>query len=919
MEYNFKEIEKKWRKYWKKNNTFRIKENQNKKYYILNMFPYPSGSGLHIGHCLGYISSDIYARYKRLKGYNVLNPMGFDSFGLPTEQYAIQTGKNPYDITYENEKKYKDQIDNIGISFDWSRKLSTSNPMYYRWTQWMFIQIFNSWYDLKDEKAKPIKNLINEFEKNGNYKINAYTSYNIKFHSETWKNYNSLKKETILQYYRLAFLQKSIVNWCNELGTVLANDEINNGKSIRGGHPIYKKKMLQWHIRTTAYSNRLIKGLNYIKCSKSLKKSQLNWIGKSKVISIFFDILNIGKIETIILYPELIFGITFITLSKNHFISKKIFYKKNFHIDNNLKFIENSVFTNYYAIHPITNEKIPIFISDFFYINNNNKVYLGIPGHDKISKTFSSKLNIKTINVLKYQIEKKNEVCINSNLINGLNRKEAKIKIIDFLLEKGIGKMKIIYKMYDAVFSRQRYWGEPIPIYFKKGIPIAIPTNKLPIILPKIKNYHQKNKDKKSVLYRSKKWAWDEKKMKIVSNHLIDEISVFPIEINTMPCWAGSSWYFLRYMDINNNYFFLSKEKENYWKNVDLYIGGSEHNTGHLIYARFWNKFLKDRGWIKSEEPFKKIINQGMILHHSVIILKVIGKKIFISYGLKNYKKYKFLLQEIYVDISLIIEKENNKIDLNKFKKFYPLFHDATFILEKGIFFCKRKLEKMSKSKYNVIKPDDISEKYGADVFRIYEMFLGPITQSKIWDEEKINGIKNFIKKFWGLYHENGKFNVIKKNPTINELKLLNNLIKKIDEKIESYSFNTCISFFMIFVKKLIKMKCNKIKILEPLVKLISPFAPYISEEIWRKFGKKRSIMYTSIPNFESKLLLNNKIKYIIMFNGKLKFIENFDSKLTIDKIKNNILNHPKTKNILKEKKLKKLIIIPKKIINILY
>ncbi|WP_185873229.1 class I tRNA ligase family protein [Blattabacterium cuenoti] len=910
MEYNFREIEEKWRKYWKKNNIFRIKENKKKKYYILNMFPYPSGSGLHIGHCLGYIASDIYARYKRAKGYNVLNPIGFDSFGLPTEQYAIQTGKSPHSITYENEKKYKNQIEDIGISFDWSRKLSTSNPIYYRWTQWMFIQIFNSWYDKKENKAKDINILIKEFNKNGNYKINAYTSYKRKFNSKKWIYYNFLKKETILQHYRLAYLKRSLVNWCNELGTVLANDEINNGKSKRGGYPINKKKMLQWHIRTTAYSNRLIKGFDDIKCSNSLKKLQLNWIGKSKVISILINIINIGKIEAIILYPELIFGITFITLSKNHSISKKInnFYKNQDNCTSNF-------LTKYYALHPITNKKIPIFIGDFFFIKNKRKVYLGIPGHDKISKIFSYKFNnIEIINVLKHKNEK-DEICINSNFLNGFNRIEARKRIIKILLEKKIGKSETSYKMHDAIFSRQRYWGEPIPIYFKQGIPIPIPINKLPIVLPIIKNFYTKSE--KSALYKSKKWAWNEKKLKIVSTNLINNKYIFPIETNTMPCWAGSSWYFLRYMDVKNNNFFLSKEKEDYWKNVDLYIGGSEHATGHLIYARFWNKFLKDRGWIKSEEPFKKIINQGMILHHSAIVLKVTGKKIFVSYGLKNYKKYKFSFQEMYIDISLTIEK--NKIDINKFKEFYPLFNDATFLLEKGFFFCKRKLEKMSKSKYNIIKPYDISKKYGSDVFRMYEMFLGPITQSKSWDGYKINGIKIFIRKIWSIFHENGKFYVNEDKPTIEEFRLLNNLIKKIDEKIELYHFNTCISDFMIFIKKLIKIKCNKRKILEQFIKLIAPFAPYISEEIWNKLGKKKSIMYTFIPNFKSKFLLDNKIKYIVMFNGKLKFTENFDSKFTIEKIKNNILNNPKIKNILNKKKLKKLIIIPKKIINILY
>ncbi|WP_185869525.1 class I tRNA ligase family protein [Blattabacterium cuenoti] len=924
MEYNFRKIEKRWQIYWKKHNTFRTKENKKRKYYILNMFPYPSGAGLHVGHCLGYVASDIYARYKRLEGYNVLNPIGFDSFGLPAEQYAIQTGKHPSISTNENAKKYRNQIDKIGISFDWSRKFCTSNPIYYRWTQWMFIQIFNSWYDKNSEQAKPITILVNEFNKNGNLLINANTSYKYKFDSKKWKKLNFYEKESILLEYRLAFLCKNMVNWCPDLGTVLSNDEIKNGRSIRGGYFVYKKKMLQWHIRISAYAERLIKGLNLIDCSKSLKRLQLNWIGKSTIISVLFKIINttyddIKEIELFIYRPEMIFGITFIVLSTDHPFADKISIDS--YQEDVLKYIKeksyikntniSGVFTGNYILHPFFNKKIPIYISNFF---TENKVIIGIPGHEEKSKKFAKKFKLETIQVF---IEKnvQEKICINSYFLNGLNSKQARKKVTNLLIEKKIGKEKIVYKIHDAIFSRQRYWGEPIPIYFNNKIPKTIPIEKLPILLPKIDKFHPKQE--KYSLIREKNWAWDEKNMKIVSNKLINHKSIFPIETSTMPSWAGSSWYFLRYMDVNNQQFFLDEKKENYWKNVDLYIGGSEHSTGHLIYARFWNKFLKDRKWIKAEEPFKKILNQGMILSYSAIILKIIGKNTFVSYGLKN-KKYKyFSYQEIYVDIFFI--KKNNELDINLFKKYNPEFYNANFFLENGIFFCKRKLEKMSKSKFNVINPDDILEKYGSDIFRMYEMFLGPITQSKPWDDKKINGIKNFMNKFWRLFHNNKIFKVSENRPTFKELEILHYTIKKIRDKIQSFSFNTAISCFMIFINQLTILKCNKRKILEPLVKLIAPFSPHIAEELWNKLGKKKSIIYSSIPTFNPKYIIKKEIIYPIMFNGKLKFIEKMNSNLSIEKIKNKILNHPKTKFFLKGVKIKKLIIIPKKIINILF
>lgn len=911
---NFIQIEKKWKKYWKKYNTFEVTENiKKKKFYILNMFPYPSGSGLHVGHCMAYIASDIYSRYKNAKGFNVLNPMGFDSFGLPAEQYAIKTGKNPYFITKENEKRYQIQMERLGISFDWKRKISTANPSFYKWTQWMFIQIFNSWYDERNDKSMPIDSLIDEFNKNGNMLIKEKNILNKeKFDSNTWKNFNSYKKELILQNYRLAYLKYSIVNWCPDLNTVLANEEIENKKSIRGGYSIYKRKMLQWHIRISSYADRLIKGLNSVKCSNSLKKSQINWIGKSKIFFIKLKIFYVKKEKYIKFFlpnPEMIFGITFISLSKEHPFNKYIIINKDSKKNTKNGF---GFFTGNYVIHPFTKKKIPIFISDFFFTDMNNtnniKSFVGIPGHNEKSKIFSEKFNLKKILVLNNK-----KICINSFFLNGLNNKQARKKIIEIMIKKRIGGNKICYKIRDAIFSRQRYWGEPIPIYYKNNTPIPIPTNKLPIFLPKIENYHPIKG--KSALSRVKKWAWNEKEMKITFNKYVDQKNIFPIETSTMPSWAGSSWYFLRYMDVNNNKFFVEKNKKNYWNNVDLYIGGAEHNTGHLIYARFWNKFLKDRGWINEEEPFKKIINQGMILNKSAVLLKVIGMEIFVSYGLKIKKSSIFSFQEIYIDTILVNKK--NHLNINEFKKCNNEFYNPIFILEKGLFLCGRKMEKMSKSKYNVINPDNICKKYGTDVFRIHEMFMGPINQKKIWDDKKINGAKNFIKKLWNLFHKNEVFSVSRDTPKQEELKILHYTIKKIEEKINSFSFNTCISYLMICINKLTLLKCNKKKILKPLLKITSLFSPYISEEIWRKLGYKKSIFHFKFPNYEKKYIENNVKKYLVMFNGKLKFIKKFDSNLRIDEIKINILSHFMVKKI--KNKIKKIIIIPNKVINILY
>ncbi|WGH26759.1 MAG: leucine--tRNA ligase [Candidatus Bostrichicola ureolyticus] len=929
MEYNFRYIEKYWQQYWKKYKIFQTLNIYKKpKFYILDMFPYPSGSGLHVGHLLGYIASDIYARYKRLQGYNVLHPMGFDSFGLPTEQYSIQTGNHPKKTTNINIKRYKEQLNNIGLSFDWDREIRTNDPKYYRWTQYIFIQLFNHWYDHNTNSAKHINKLIKIFEKNGNLSIK--TNYK-KFSSKEWKNFSLTTKENILQMYRLAFYSESLVNWCPSLGTVLANDEINNGKSKRGGYTVYKKKMIQWNLRITAYAERLLKGLEYLDWPNFIKESQINWIGKSIGVNIIFNILNHNyTIQIFTTRPETIFGVSFIVLSINHSLIEKITtveqyvkvqeYIKKIESKNTNKNNISGEFTGAYALHPFTKTKIPIYISDYILDFYGTGAIMAVPAHDKRDHKFAKKFGLNILEVIKSNInveikayEAKEGICINSYFINGLNVKEA-IKIITKKIEeKWIGFSMINYHLHDAVFSRQRYWGEPIPIYFKQGIPKTIPLDKLPLILPNIDNYFPL-KNGKSPLNRAKIWAWDEIKQKVVSNDLIDQKHVFPIETDTMPSWAGSSWYFIRYMDPLNKKNIVNHENESYWKNVDLYIGGSEHTTGHLIYARFYHKFLKDIGIVKTEEPFKKLINQGLILGYTAYIARDIKNNILISDELVKNLQF---IQYIPIDINLL--KNNNELDIKKFRKWHNEFFKANLYMKNRLFLCKRKMEKMSKSKFNIINQDIICDKYGADTLRLYEMFLGPLRYSKPWDIQGITGVHNFLKKFWMLfYNKNGTFYVDdKQSPSNKELKILHNTIKKIIDNMHNLSFNTSISTFMIAVNNLLKLKCNKRVILEPLVILLSPFAPHISEELWCKLGHKYSVNFSKIPKFCSEYLSEKNITYPIMINGKLKFKMDFEIDVKTEDIKNIILNDTKIINYLNGKKIKNFIFIPKKIINI--
>lgn len=897
IKYIFNKIEKIWQDYWRGSKIFEAKNICLKdKCYVLDMFPYPSGSGLHVGHPLGYIASDIYARFKRSEGYNVLHPIGFDSFGLPTEQYAIQTGKHPSITTDTNIKIYKKQLEELGFSFDWTREIRTSDPYYYRWTQWIFLQFFNSWYDKKLKKTRYIVELTKIFEKEGNWKVKASTGKRIKkFSNSEWKILSINKKEEVLQNFRLAFRSESTVNWCPDLGTVLANDEVKDGRSERGGYPVYKKNMMQWNMRISSYADRLLYGLNEIEWPEALKETQRNWIGKSFGAKLFFSIItNSLCLEVFTKLPYTIFEVSFIVLAPEHPMIKFIVPDRNkkeveeyMQKKNERELISklqifSGVFIGVYARNPLTKSEIPIYISDYVLASYGTGAVMAVPTHDKRDHSFSKNFGLKImigLNIydkLPYNDVKK-RTCIHTHFMKSSIKK---------ILEKGVGYGMINYRLRDVVFSRQRYWGEPIPIYYKNnGIPCGIPENKLPLLLPSIDKYIP-TKDGSPPLKRAKHWAWDETNKKVVSNKIINKKNIFPIETNTMPGWAGSSWYMLRYMNTKIHESFIEKKAEAYWKNVDLYVGGAEHATGHLLYARFWHKFLKDHQWINTEEPFQKLINQGMILGKSAFVARVYGKQQFLSAGLIKNKN----LQNIPIDIHLL--KNENILDIEKFKNWRKEFYKANLITENGQFFCKRVVEKMSKSKYNVINPDEICVQYGADTLRIYEMFLGPIEQDKPWNAQGINGVHHFIKKIWNMFHNKGYFFIEDTSPSLREFKILHSIIKKVREDMFFFSFNTSISAFMIAVNELIAIKCRKISILEPIVILIAPFAPHISEELWHCMGYKNSISFSTIPTYDVRYILEETIQYSIMFNGKLSFKMHFpyeaNEKYIIDRVLNN-------------------------------
>ena len=1008
MLYNHKEIEAFWQEYWAKHQTFKAQNNSTKpKYYVLDMFPYPSGAGLHVGHPLGYIASDIVARYKRHKGFNVLHPQGYDSFGLPAEQYAIQTGQHPAVTTTQNIARYREQLDKIGFSFDWSREVKTSDPDYYRHTQWIFIQLFNSWYNNATEKAEPIETLIALFETEGNSKVNAPCDDDTPtFTAAQWHAMTAESKQRHLLKYRLTYLAETEVNWCPALGTVLANDEIVNGVSERGGHPVIRKKMTQWSMRITAYAERLLQGLDTIDWSESIKESQRNWIGKSVGASIDF-VLASGehKVEVFTTRPDTLFGAIYLTLAPEHPLVLQITTEEQraeveAYIAATAKRSErdrmadtktvSGAFTGAYALHPLTGKQLPIWIGDYVLASYGTGAVMAVPAGDDRDYAFAkhfkgAKGMPEPINIFDKDIsenaftDKEGMTYQNSDILNGCtNFGEAVAKVLAALEAKGAGKAKVNYRLRDAVFSRQRYWGEPFPVYYKNGLPQMIGEEHLPILLPEVEKYLP-TEEGNPPLGNATTWAWDTANHKVVSNELIDNQTVFPLELNTMPGWAGSSWYWLEYMmekDARGN--FPTKSVVDYWQNVDLYVGGSEHATGHLLYSRFWNKFLKDRGFAPTEEPFKKLINQGMILGMSAFAYRVLWEvkdeqgnevnlvevkelssnnfpPIFVSKKFKDDKlaivllekifpKYpqcvefmkklsgkiiNTIIQPIHVDVSLL-KDTSDELDIDKFKAWRKEFANAEFILENGAlytpslgggqgedFLCAREVEKMSKSKYNVVNPDDICEQYGADTLRLYEMFLGPLEQAKPWNTAGISGVYNFLRKLWRLYFNDNGWQVTDEAPTPEMLKALHKTIKKVNEDIENFSFNTSVSQFMICVNELSSLKCHHRDVLAPLSVLVAPFAPHIAEELWKRLGNAESVTYAPYPVHEDKYLQEDSKEYPVSFNGKVRFKRAFATTMTPAEIEQAILADPQTAEQLQGNTPKKVIVVPNRIINV--
>ncbi|CAM3334224.1 Leucine--tRNA ligase [Flavobacterium longum] len=944
MKYNPQDIEAKWQKYWAENQTFAADNHSDKpKYYVLDMFPYPSGAGLHVGHPLGYIASDIYARFKRHKGFNVLHPMGYDSFGLPAEQYAIQTGQHPEKTTRENIGRYREQLDKIGFSFDWQREVRTSNPDYYKWTQWIFIQLFNSWYNKTTDKAESICTLIMKFEENGSAGVKAVCDDNATtFTAAEWNVMSKAEQEKILLQYRLTYLAETEVNWCPALGTVLANDEIVNGVSERGGYPVVRKKMTQWSMRISAYAERLLQGLDSIDWTDSLKESQRNWIGKSVGALVKFQVTGyLGDtiadpedpiIEVFTTRPDTIFGVSFLTLAPEHPLVQQITTDEqrdavNAYIDATAKRSErdrmadvktiSGVFTGAYAAHPLSGLPVPIWIGDYVLAGYGTGAVMAVPAGDQRDYDFAKHFHLPIENIFdgidiseKANDSKDNVKLKNSDFLNGLDYKSATKKVIEALEEVKMGTGKTNYRLRDAVFSRQRYWGEPFPVYYKDGMPQMIDVQHLPIRLPEVEKYLP-TEDGAPPLGNAPVWAWDTVNNEVVSNDKIDNLDVFPLELNTMPGWAGSSWYWLRYMDAQNEDKFVSPEAEQYWQNVDLYIGGSEHATGHLLYSRFWNKFLYDRGLVHFEEPFKKLINQGMILGTSAIAYRISGTNQYVS---KNLKK-DYQVEDIRVDVNLV--NASDEVDIDKLRDWIPEFKNAEFILENGRYFVGREVEKMSKRWYNVVNPDDICNEYGADTLRLYEMFLGPLEQYKPWNTAGITGVFGFLKKLWRLYFDDNGL-IVTSNPASKDaLKSLHKTIKKVQEDIEGFSFNTSVSQFMICVNELSAMNCHERAVLEPLAVIISPYAPHIAEELWHRLGHEGSVSNIPFPKFNPEFLVESSKEYPVSLNGKTKFFIELPLDLTKEQIEEIILKDDRTTQMLDGNAPKKVIVVPGKIINL--
>lgn len=935
MFYDHQQIEKKWQKYWEDNQTYKTSNNTDKpKFYVLDMFPYPSGAGLHVGHPLGYIASDIYARYKRHQGFNVLHPVGYDSFGLPAEQYAIQTGQHPAITTEQNINRYEEQLRKIGFSFDWSREVRTSDASYYKWTQWIFIELYHSWYNKNTDKAEAIETLIQHFEQKGTEGLNANQNDELNFTAEEWANASDIDKEDILLNYRLAFRAETTVNWCPALGTVLANDEIKDGKSERGGFPVFQKKMMQWSMRISAYSERLLQGLSTLDWPQPLKDSQEYWIGKSQGAQVQFQVEGHDEVvEVFTRRPDTIFGATFMVLApENPLVDTITTAAQKVEVDtyieetskkterDRMSDVKNvsGAFTGSYAINPFSGEKMPIYISDYVLMGYGTGAVMAVPAHDERDHRFAKKFNLEIKKVVATEedvqenaFDSKDSVCVNSDFLNGLSYNDAKSKIISEIETKGIGHGTTNYRQRDAIFSRQRYWGEPVPIYYKDGMPYTLPVSALPLELPEVEKYLP-TEDGDPPLGNAKTFAWDEANQKVVSTDLIDDKTIFPLELSTMPGWAGSSWYFLRYMDPENDGEFSAKNLSDYWGQVDLYIGGSEHATGHLLYSRFWNMFLKDRGYINHDEPFQKLINQGMILGMSAFVYRIEGTNKYVSKNLVS----EYQTQQIHVDVSLL-KGTSDELDTEAFKAWRPDYADAEFILEDGKYITDREVEKMSKSKYNVVNPDDICEEYGADGLRLYEMFLGPLEQSKPWNTQGLSGVYGFLKKFWNLYFNGDVFEVSEEEPTKAEYKVLHTLIKKVVYDIENFSFNTSVSSFMIAVNELQKLKCNKRNILEPLAVIISPYAPHICEELWSLLGHNESIEFEKFPVLNEDYLIEDEIEYPVSVNGKMKFKISLSAQLSAKEVEDLVISNEKMQQILEGKTPKKIIVVPHRIVNI--
>ena len=949
MEYNFRDIEKKWQQKWVENKTYKVVEDKNKqKFYVLNMFPYPSGAGLHVGHPLGYIASDIYARYKRLKGFNVLNPMGYDAYGLPAEQYAIQTGQHPEVTTKKNIARYREQLDKIGFSFDWDREVRTCDPHYYHWTQWAFEHMFNSYYDNRLQKAQPISGLIRHFEEEGTLDLDVAQGEELMFSARDWMSMDELEQQEKLMNYRIAYLGETMVNWCPGLGTVLANDEVVNGVSERGGYPVVQKLMKQWCLRVSAYAQRLLDGLETINWSDSIKETQKNWIGRSEGTEVVFKSVTPdangekeGHFTIFTTRADTMFGVSFMVLApESELVPELTSAAQQAEVDEYLEYVKKrtelermsdrkvtGVFSGSYAINPFTGERIPIWISEYVLAGYGTGAIMAVPAHDSRDYAFAKHFNLPIIpliegaDVSEESFDAKEGIVTNSPAagkesldgfsLNGLTIKEAIAATKKFVTEKGIGRVKVNYRLRDAIFSRQRYWGEPFPVYYKNGMPYMVPEECLPLELPEIDKY-EPTETGEPPLGRAKIWAWNEAERKVVDKSLVDDKNVFPLELNTMPGFAGSSAYYLRYMDPHNDEALVGKEADEYWQNVDLYVGGTEHATGHLIYSRFWNKFLFDINCSCKDEPFEKLINQGMIQGRSNFVYRVNSDDhskapVFVSLGLKD----QYETTPIHVDVNIV---HADMLDIEAFKAWRPEYKDAEFILEDGAYKCGWAVEKMSKSMFNVVNPDDIVELYGADTLRLYEMFLGPVEASKPWDTNGIDGCFRFLKKFWKLYQQE---NLDDAEPSKDSLKSIHKLIKKVTGDIEQFSYNTAISAFMICVNELGQQKCTNRELLKKMIILIAPFAPHMAEELWEQMGGQGSVCDAEWPAWEESYLVENEVQLTVSFNGKARFQMTFPADATKEDIEKAALADERSQHYIDGKTIVKIIVVPKKIINI--